>query len=358
MKIAIITRRTLYSVKGGDTFQIVNTARYLNQQGITVDIKLTHEPVDYHQYDLLHFFNIVRPADILYHVQKANRPFVVSPNLVNYREYDRLHRGGLAGMVFRLLPANSIEYVKTIARWLQGNDVLQTTSYLWRGQTQSIKKILRQTAMVLPNSMLEYEQLSRLGVPLPCYTVVPNGIEPALFNYNNTIQKHRQLVLCVARIEGLKNQLNLIRALNNTPYQLVIIGASAPNQLSYYEACRKTAAANVSFIDHLPQSALAAWYRKAAVHVLPSWFETCGLSSLEAAAMGCNVVITDKGYAREYFNNDAEYCDPASPASILHAVNKASARPVNEQLQQKILHQYTWQQAALHTARAYKQVLR
>jgi len=357
MKVAIITRKTLYSVRGGDTFQIINTARQLHRLGITVDIKLTHEPVDYSQYHLLHFFNIVRPADILYHIRQANKPFVISPNLVNYQEYDRLYRQCLAGMLFSKLSKNSIEYLKTIARWVQGSDVLQTPSYVWQGHKQSIQKILRQASRILPNSLLEFEQLREYGIPLPPYTVVPNGIDPALFSYSHDTNKDAKLVLCVARIEGLKNQLNLIKALNNTVYKLVIIGAPAPNQPSYYNECKRTAAANVSFIEHLSQNELVPWYQKAGVHILPSWFETCGLSSLEAAAMGCSVVITEKGYTREYFNNDALYCEPGSPQSILQAVEQASAKTTSETLRQKILHHYTWEQAAIQTATAYKQVL-
>jgi glycosyltransferase involved in cell wall biosynthesis len=282
---------------------------------------------------------------------------VVSPNLVNYHEYDQLYRKGMAGVLFRFLPKHSIEYIKTIARWVQGTDVLMTRSYLWKGHKQSIRKILERAARILPNSKLEYDQLAEFSTPLPGYTLVPNGIDPALFTSNTTMPKDPNLVLCVARIEGLKNQLNLIKALNNTRYRLVVIGNPAPNQLTYYEECRKQAAANVSFINQLPQEDLTCWYQQAGIHILPSWFETCGLSTLEAAAMGCRVVITDKGYTREYFGNEAIYCDPASPQSILAAVNKVATTPATDTLKQKIFDQYTWQQAASKTAAAYKQVL-
>ncbi|WP_207512305.1 glycosyltransferase family 4 protein [Longitalea luteola] len=357
MKIAFITRSTLYTVKGGDTFQLINTAKQLKLLGIEVDIKLTNQPVNYQQYDLLHFFNLVRPADIICHITKSKKPFVVSPNLVDYYEYDQLYRKGVAGSVFRCLSKNNIEYIKTVARWLQRNDVLMTPSYLWKGHKKSIRTILQQAALILPNSNLEYAQLSAFGTSLPGYRLIPNGIDPRLFNWNSSQPKEANLVLCVARIEGLKNQLNLIKALNNTRYRLVVIGNPAPNQLSYYHECRKQAAANISFIQQLPQEALASWYQKANIHILPSWFETCGLSTLEAAAMGCRVVITDKGYTREYFEDEAAYCDPASPPSILKAVETAAARPRTDTLRKKILDQYTWQQAAWKTAAAYKQVL-
>ena len=73
-----------------------------------------------------------------------------------------------------------------------------------------------------------------------------------------------------------------------------------------------------------------------------SWFETTGLSSLEAAALGCNIVITNKGDTKEYFGDQAWYCDPSSPDSIRRAVDEAAASGSNGALQKKIVSEYTW----------------
>lgn len=194
----------------------------------------------------------------------------------------------------------------------------------------------------------------KIGKP---YTVVPNGIDPLLFNPDKTMAKSEKLVICAARIEGIKNQLNLIKALNDTEFTLLLIGSPAANQNNYYEQCKKIASKNIQFISHLSQEELLTWYKKAKVHVLPSWFETCGLSSLEAAAMGCNIVITDKGYTRDYFGNNAFYCDPANASSILNAVRKASQSEWKPELQEKIFLDYTWQRTAAITLDVYKKVL-
>jgi len=138
---------------------------------------------------------------------------------------------------------------------------------------------------------------------------------------------------------------------------VVIIGAPALNQMDYYRRCRNIAAKNIIFLDHLSQKELVQYYQKAKVHILPSWFETCGLSTLEAAAMGCNVVITDKGFTREYFEDFAFYCDPSSPASILEAVENAASSPARQGLQEKILNCYTWKKAARETLKAYQKIL-
>ena len=114
---------------------------------------------------------------------------------------------------------------------------------------------------------------------------------------------------------------------------------------------------NIIFCGRVPVKTLLEYYGKAKVHVLPSWHETCGLSSLEAAAMGCNIVVTDKGFTREYFGDDAFYCDPGNPESIFQAVERAAQCNSQKQLQQNILKQYTWQQAAANTLDAYKKII-
>ncbi|MEO8854903.1 MAG: glycosyltransferase family 1 protein, partial [Ginsengibacter sp.] len=65
MRVAFIARSSLHSAKGGDTIQIIQTARHLELLNIKVDIRLTDEKINYQQYDLLHFFNLIRPSDIL-----------------------------------------------------------------------------------------------------------------------------------------------------------------------------------------------------------------------------------------------------------------------------------------------------
>jgi glycosyltransferase involved in cell wall biosynthesis len=353
MKVAFITRSTLYSAPGGDTVQVVQTAQQLAELEVDAEILLSNQVIDYGRYDLLHFFNITRPADILCHSKKANKPFVVSTILCNYGEYDKHYRKGM-GAFFSYLPADSIEYLKTMGRWLLGKDHLSSLAYIWKGQRRSIIEILRSAAMILPNSESEYRRVQQNYFSNVKHIVVPNGINPNLFKGDPAIKRDENLVLCAARIEGIKNQLNLIKALSNTKFRLLLIGAHAPNQAGYYRECRDIAGPNISFIDHIPQNELVAYYQQAKVHILPSWFETTGLSSIEGAAMGCNIVITDKGDTREYFGNDAFYCNPADPKSIFNAVEKASAAAFNENLRQKILKQYTWKQAAFQTLKAYQ----
>lgn len=357
MKVLFIVRSTLYTIKGGDTVQVSETAAWLRKAGVEVDTRRTGEHMEYAKYDLLHFFNITRPADILVHIKRSAKPFVISTILVDYSGYDKKQRGGMAGRLFKILSPGGIEYVKTLYRWALGRDKLVSPSYLWKGQHRSIREVLQKAACVIVQAKKEYTDLVRWYGVAPEFAIIQNGVNTSLFKNNHDVKRQQNLVLCVARIEGIKNQYNLVKAFNNSEYNLVLVGDAAPGQKKYYEACRKIAAPNISFIDHLPQEQLAAHYAAANVHVLPSWFEVCGLSSLEAAAMGCRVVITGNGYAGTYFNGDAFYCDPAKPESILKAVKQAATSANDGAGQKRIVQDLTWQNAAGQVLELYKKYI-
>jgi glycosyltransferase involved in cell wall biosynthesis len=358
VKIAFISRSTLYKDRGGDTVQIENTAHYLRELGVRVDVLLADSKIDYSDYDLFHFFNIIRPSDVLVHIKKSKKPFVISTIYVVYTEYEKKHRKGLSGLIFKILPSHLIEYVKVIARFVIKGDKIISPSYHFLGQKKAVKKIIREAYLLLPNSINEYKRLARYYDIEKEYIVIPNAVDANLFNCTpSSCIKEPNLVLCVGRIEGRKNQLNLILALNNTKFKLLIIGSFASNQPGYEKACRSAAASNIQFIQNIPHEQLVSYYKTASVHVLPSWFETTGLSSLEAAAMRCNIVITDKGDTREYFEDMAYYCDPRLPDSIKAAVIQAASSPFNEQLREKILREYIWPVTAAKTLQAYKLAL-
>ena len=357
MKILFLSRATLYTNAGGDTIQVINTSEYLKKLGITADVRLANEEINYSVYDLIHFFNIIRPADILYHVKKSSKPYVVSTIFVDYTEYEKKISGGFRKLIFRFLSPDAIEYLKVLTRFLVNNERIITPFLFLQGHKKSVQKVISGSSLLLPNSENEYVRLVKRYKIEKAYKIIPNGINTTLFSYQFQIySKENDLVICVARIEPLKNQLNLIKALNNTSFRLLIIGLPSKNHKKYYAQCKVTAGEQVRFIGYLSQEKLVAYYERAKVHVLPSWFETTGLSSLEAAAMGCNIVITDKGDTREYFENYAFYCDPASPESIYEAVRKASVEKYNEALRNKILTKYTWQQAASKTLAAYREI--
>lgn len=358
MRIAFIARATLFTAPGGDTKQIEQTAAALRQMGVAVDVFLTGQTIDYAAYDLLHFFNIIRPADILPHL-KSGKPFVVSTIFVDYSYYEQGIAKGMRGRLSRLLGADRMEWLKAVARWLKNGEKIRSAFYLFSGHRAAVKYVARKAAMLLPNSESEYRRfVASYGVKR-AYRVVPNGIDvAAVTGAVAPNPKYKGAVLCLARIEGLKNQLRLIQALKGASYPVFIHGKPAPNAGAYAAACKAAAGENIHLEGWLQPDEIYAAYAAAKVHVLPSFFETTGLSSLEAAAMGCNIVVSPNGDTRDYFGDFAWYCKPEDPASIRAAVDAAYAAPYDERFREHILACFTWQQAAEATLAAYREVLK
>ena len=358
MKVLFIIRSSARYNKGGDLVKVNNTSDCLIKIGVAVDIKYSNENIDYNVYDLLHFFNILRPADILKHIKKSKKKFVVSTIFLDLSEYEKKVRKGITSYISKILSGDKTEYLKVIARAIINNEKINSLNYLFLGQKRSVKIIAKKAACLLPNSFNEYQRFKNQYRVEQHFKVIPNGIDDTIFKKElPSSDKDPFLVICVARIEPYKNQLNLIKALNNTKFRLVIIGAHSTNASVYYNECKKTAASNVYLASRVSQEELSNYYKKAKVHVLPSWFETTGLSSLEAASQRCNVVITEKGDTREYFEDYGFYCEPEFEASILEAVEKAAEADFDERLHTKIYQHCTWMEAAKKTLEAYEEAL-
>jgi len=360
MKILFVTRKTLNTSPGGDTVQIFSTARYLTKLGIKVDIKSSSEIINYTEYDIMHFFNIIRPDDILPHILKSTIPFVVSTIFVDYSEYEKNNRRGIIGIASRLFSSDQMEYIKALGRYLINGDKINSKFYLLNGHRASVKKIASKAKMLLPNSRSEYYRfVEAYNIDAP-YMPIVNAIDLSVFNSDaepNPMFKNE--ILCVGRIEGRKNQLNLIKALIDTDFKLTIVGKPSPNHMSYFNECKLLVSKhdNMRIIEHASHDQLASIYLAAKVHVLPSWFETTGLSSLEAAVMDCNIVVTKKGDAEEYFRDMAYYCEPDDVGSIRNAVTKAFDNPIDTRLKIHVQNNFTWEHTAAQTLSAYEKIL-
>lgn len=334
------------------------TAAALRELGVKVDIRLADDrAIAYHRYDLLHAFNITRPADILFHARKSHLPLIVSPIYLEHgTASNTAYNPALKWLMDRIGPQRG-EYLKTIGRAVLKNETIRSAHYLLWGQRKSISRILENCAMLLPNSESEYQRLKRDFAHAGAYSVVPNSVDTRLFKACPNSKKDEKSVLCAARFEPRKNQLNVIQALNMTDFQITFVGQPAPSHQAYYEKCKALAGPNVRFLNFVSQEQLSALYKASKVHILASWFETTGLSSLEAAASGCNIVISDLGDTRDYFGAEAYYCSPDDHQSIRDAVKAASIAPPNEALSRHIHDACNWQKTAKKTLNAYKTIL-
>lgn len=155
--------------------------------------------------------------------------------------------------------------------------------------------------------------------------------------------------------------LTLLKAYEDIEIPLVIIGHFNPLEYEYFLECKKVAKhnRNIHFIGYMSPNSeeLLSAYAAAKVFVLPSGFETPGLSALEAGLAGCNLVITKGGSTTEYFKNYASYVNPASKEDIKKKILEAYERPKNNELKEHILNNYTWEKTAERTLDAYNLAL-
>ena len=149
-------------------------------------------------------------------------------------------------------------------------------------------------------------------------------------------------------------------ALRETNLPIVLIGASK-HWPAYADLCKKISGERLQIIEHLPQPLLASAYASAAVHVLPSWMETCGLVSLEAALAGVPLVGSTFGHELEYLEGDAWYADPGDAESLHKAVIEAweagRNHPRARAMKRKVLERFNWERTVDSTEKLYQRVL-
>jgi glycosyltransferase involved in cell wall biosynthesis len=367
MKVLFQSRSTLFTVPGGDTVQLMKTAESLRKLGITVDISTELKPL-LAGYDLVHLFNLMRPQEV--YVQAANaksqgKRVVLSTIYGRYTEYERKARPGIAGFVSRNVSPWQVESLKVLARSITNGEIGSGAMLVaGLGYKKLCGRVTKLTDVFLPNSGSE---MDRVHADFPQsrekpFVVVPNAVDETIFDparvaVPESIKRFEGCVLSAARIEGRKCQLELVRAVKGLGVDLILIGKPAPNHMSYYEKIKLEANDRIHFVGQVDHENLAQYYAVAKVHALVSWMETPGLSSLEAGAMGCNLVITDKGDTRDYFHDEAFYCEPESIESITIAVRKALSAPINGNLQARIRSDYTWSKAADMTLKGYSLAL-
>jgi polysaccharide pyruvyl transferase WcaK-like protein/glycosyltransferase involved in cell wall biosynthesis len=338
---------------GGDVVQLEAMLPYLGEMGVTAELTGEVAP-DLSGYDLIHTINLDRPEEPYRHCLNAlsqDKPIALSTVHTDLSEFYQwvspeywvLPEPGEGDPEPR--PAPPPEPVEARRR---------AREHLQR------QAIIDWSSSYLPNAQMNAEYLHEaFGLDLTRTVLVPNAVLESCFDPSPDlfVSKHglRDFVLCVGRIEAKKNQLGLVAALRGQGIPLVLVGSANPPE--YLELCRRYADENVHFLDRMSEEELASAYAAAKVHALASWVELPGLTSLEAAAAGCNIVSTDRGSPPEYFGDLAWYCDPCSVESIRQAVRAAYEAPRSGRLRERMQDRYTWRGAAKATVAGYRLAL-
>ncbi len=203
---------------------------------------------------------------------------------------------------------------------------------------------LRRVRLLISPSIRHANEIwQELGKASPPLEVVPNVIAEELFAYANgteTSIKHEidgPIVLFVGRLEHGKGVLLLLRAARR-------ILADVPNAHFVLAGARHPALAEkeigkllhelpdpkrIHLLGHVPWERLLQWYSKAALCVLPSYYETFGLAALEAMAFGLPVVALSAGALPEVVEDQTTglLVPPQDEAALAEAILRLLRNP-------------------------------
>jgi len=227
-----------------------------------------------------------------------------------------------------------------------------------------VKKMLDMADILFPDTWMEGDFLvKQFKIPKEKIFPVPHGVDERFIHATPDKFKEKyklnDFILYVGRIDVRKNVLNLIKALKGTKIPLVIIGTYEPHLKDYYNECRKEADENVHFLGAFGHEStmLESAYAAAKVVTLPAEYETPGLVALEAGLAGANIVITERGSTKDYYDKYAGYINPENIQDIKEKLLVSYNSQKNNQLRNHIKENFLWDKIVKKTLEGYKKVL-
>ena len=153
--------------------------------------------------------------------------------------------------------------------------------------------------------------------------VIPNYIDTDLFKPLN-FSKEKNRIIFVGRLEKEKNLFNLIEAIATLSVKLVIIGNGSLKEKLKNFAKEKNA--KVEFKENIPNEKLPEELNKSEIFILPSFYEGCPKSLLEAMACGLPCISTNVEGIRSIIKHkeNGYLCEPDAKSikkAILEVLN-------------------------------------
>lgn len=176
---------------------------------------------------------------------------------------------------------------------------------------------------------------------------IPHGrIAKVPLNYRvpdaGVIGRKEDFCLHVSRLDAPnKNVRRLVDAAKRYGFRLKLAGhvfgekekAELHDMISGY--------GNIEYLGEVSEGRLLELYRSAKVFALPSLREGVGMAALEAAAYGCEIVLTDVGAPKEYYEGRAILVNPKSVDDIGRGVMKALKEGYSQpELSEFVQHNY------------------
>ena len=235
--------------------------------------------------------------------------------------------------------------------------------------------LCRDVSHVVATCSDEVFELRRLGLSSDRVSIVPCGVETAVFTPEGPVAERsdRKRLLVLGRIVERKGHDDAVRALVSVPdAELVVVGGPPVDQLDAdreVQRLRAVAAGagvadRVVFTGSVGRADVPAWVRSADVVLAVPWYEPFGITPLEAMACGRPVVATAVGglvdsVADGVTGDLVPPRDPDSLGQVLAALLADDARRAayGRAGVERARARYRWDRVAADTESVYRQVL-
>jgi len=192
----------------------------------------------------------------------------------------------------------------------------------------------------------------------------PMATHPILQKY----QLHKPYILFVGTLEPRKNVETLVRAFNqlkqshSAPHELVLAGRKGWLYESILQAITVSPfKSDIRLLDYVEDSEVPALMSGADVFAYPSFYEGFGLPVLEAMQCGAPVVTSSVSSLPEVGGDACLYVHPESADELAETLYKVirdkSLQQILSEKGIKRAKQFSWEQCAEETLRAYRQVM-
>jgi len=196
-----------------------------------------------------------------------------------------------------------LEYVLTS----HGSDVLgynKRFRKLYPFLVRPWKKIIKNAKVVTTPSKFLENEIKKL-VSCDNFKVIPNGIDPKLFRP----MKKEKKILIVARLfenKGVQDFLDALKGLDLKGWKVDIVG-EGPYRAKLEKKMRENNLEKVvtfhGWIDNNSKE-MKELYGHASIFVSASWFESFGLTLLEAISAGCYPLVSDIHGHKQVLDNE------------------------------------------------------
>ena len=175
-------------------------------------------------------------------------------------------------------------------------------SLLGRIHNQTIGRISLSADVVVCVSEYEKGLIEASGVGVRRFEVLPNGVDPSRFKFAERPQRELEespTVLYVGRLSSHKGLDTLVKAVplvleKISGVKFVIAGPDGGEEKSLKLKVKSAKLErDFSFLGEVSEEEKISLMQEASVFVLPSRSEAFGITTVEAMAAGCPVVVSD-----------------------------------------------------------------